>query len=108
MTHAQAIRLAQNHEHTLNILSKIVLAGLQVLLSSAVAAELSWEYGRVSRHVFLVISPCFGVRISPYWYRAYPDPVCGSIYDSSTYAFMEVTKGLLSMKIWFAKPKELK
>ena len=35
MTHAQAVRLVQNHEHTLNILFKIVLAGLQVLLSSA-------------------------------------------------------------------------
>ena len=35
-----------------DILSKIVLAGLQVLLSSANAAELSWACGRVFHHVF--------------------------------------------------------
>ena len=32
--------------------SKIVLAGLQVLLSSANAAELSWACGLVFHHVF--------------------------------------------------------
>ena len=34
------------------ILSKIVLAGLQALLSPANAAELSWACGRVFHHVF--------------------------------------------------------
>ena len=34
-TQAQAVTLVQNHEHTLIILTKIVLAGLQVLRSSA-------------------------------------------------------------------------
>ena len=41
------------------IMSKIFLAGLQVLLSSACIAELSWECGWVLHHVF-------GVQISPY------------------------------------------
>ena len=35
MTLAQAVTLAQNHEHTLIILPKIVLAGPHVLLSFA-------------------------------------------------------------------------
>ena len=34
-----------------NVLSKIVLAGLQVLLSSASVAGLSWACGRVFCHV---------------------------------------------------------
>ena len=54
----QAVTLAQNHEHTQIILSKILLAGLQVLLSSACIVELSWACGWVL-HVF-------GVQISPY------------------------------------------
>ena len=39
-------------EHTLYILSKIVLAGLHALLSPASIAELSWACGRVFYHVF--------------------------------------------------------
>ena len=52
LTHALAVKLVQNHERTLSILSKIVLAGLQVLLSSAYASELSWACGRVFQYVF--------------------------------------------------------
>ena len=50
MTHAHAARLAQNHEHTLHILPKRVLAGLHDLLSPASIAELSWACGRVFYH----------------------------------------------------------
>ena len=66
MNYAQAVTLAHSHEHILIILSKIALAGLQVLLSSAGEAELSWACGQVFHHFFLMISPCFGVQISPY------------------------------------------
>ena len=50
MIPATAVTLAQNHEHTLYFLSKIVLAGLNALLSPANVAELSWAFGRVSHH----------------------------------------------------------
>ena len=48
----QAVTLVQNHEQTHIILSKIFLAGLQVLLSSTCIAELSWACGWVLNHVF--------------------------------------------------------
>ena len=47
----KVVTLAQNHEQTLSILPKIILAGLQVLRSSATVAELSWAFGRVVHHV---------------------------------------------------------
>ena len=56
-----------------DILPKIGLSGLQVLLSSANAAELSGACG----HIFQVISPCFRFRISPYQYRVYPNLTTG-------------------------------
>ena len=49
MTHAQSVTPVQNHEHTLIIWPKIVLSGLQVLLSSAGVADLSWACGKVNR-----------------------------------------------------------
>ena len=55
MTSTQAVTLAQNHEPNPIILSKIFLAGLQVLLSSAGVAGISWVFHDV-----------FGVQISPY------------------------------------------
>ena len=45
------VTLVQNHELTLSILPKIILAGLQVLHSSANVAELSWACGQVVHHV---------------------------------------------------------
>ena len=44
------VTLAQTHEHTLIILSKIILAGFQDLDSPACVAELSWACGRVIHH----------------------------------------------------------
>ena len=61
---AQAVTLAQNHEHTLIILPKIVLAGLHVLRSSAGIAELSWACGRVFYNVL-------GVQIGTHYSRSY-------------------------------------
>ena len=49
--------LAQNYVDTLIILSKILLAGLHDLLSSAVGAELRWACGWMS-HLFQVTSSC--------------------------------------------------
>ena len=46
MIPAQPITLAQNHDHTLYILSKIILAGHHALLCPASVAELSWACGR--------------------------------------------------------------
>ena len=51
MIPAQATRHAQNHEHNLHILPKIVLAGLHDLLSPASVAELSLTCDRVFHHV---------------------------------------------------------
>ena len=48
----KVVTLAQTHEHTLIILSKIIiLAGFQDLRSSACVAELIWSCGLVIHHV---------------------------------------------------------
>ena len=78
MTLAQAVKLAQNHEHT--YLSNIVLAGPCVLLSFALR---KWaQVGMWQGHhlIFKVILSCVRVQISPYCYWAYPNSSCVSIY----------------------------
>ena len=47
----KVVTLVQTHEHTLIILPKKILAGFQVLGSSACVSELSWVCGRVIHHV---------------------------------------------------------
>ena len=77
----QDVTLAQNHEHTQIILSKIFLAGLQVMLSSACIAELSWAFGWALHHFF-------GVQINPY--KSYLNPACGSIHENKKRSGMSV------------------